>query len=103
MPGILLLKNFNILELQYDFMGYFIYTDKDLSYHHLLIPNCLLKNSYYYWNGVILNSKTSHPYLHAIEQFDKDRFLAITCEMLDEKVKGIYPNYRFSISFHLYK
>ena len=93
MPGIKLLKEFMILELQYDFMGYFILKDKDLSYHHLIIPRCFcgeagLKDGYYYWNGVILNRETSHQYLHTIEEFDKDRFLAITSEMLDEKLKG---------------
>lgn len=39
-------------------------------------------------NGAILCGKTSHPYLHLIEYYDYERFLAITSEMIDQNIKG---------------
>ena len=39
-------------------------------------------------NGAILCGKSAHPYLHLIEYYDYDRFLAITSEMIDQNIKG---------------
>ena len=43
---------------------------------------------YLYWNGAILRQDTSHDYLHTIENYDYDRFLAITSELIDENILG---------------
>lgn len=70
----------------FDFMGY-TFTNKTASFHHLIVPkrNGGLESV---TNGAILNSKTSHPYLHKIENVDKDVFEFITNEMIDMNFKG---------------
>lgn len=69
-----------------DFMGY-EFSTKNASYHHLIVPR---RNGGHetIQNGAILNGKTSHPYLHIIENCDYDMFLAITSEMIDENILG---------------
>jgi hypothetical protein len=47
-----------------------------------------LGNGYLTWNGAILKQATSHDYLHLIERIDRDLFLEITNEMIDENWKG---------------
>ncbi len=89
----ILIQSFYLERLGFDFMGYSFSSLEDLTYHHLLIPRCQCKNlgygnGYYLWNGVILNGNTAHEYLHVIEKFDEERFLAINSELLDEFVKG---------------
>lgn len=69
-----------------DFMGY-KFTKSNASFHHLIIPR-RSGGKETIRNGAILNGKTSHPYLHVIENFDYDRFLAITSEMIDENILG---------------
>ena len=69
-----------------DFMGY-RFNKNNASYHHLIIPK-RLNGPETVENGAILNSKTSHPYLHIIEQLDQDAFYFITSEMIDMNVKG---------------
>lgn len=75
-----------ILELGYDFAGFEI-AKKDVSYHHLIIPN-RLGGPATVQNGAILNGSTSHPYIHVIENYDPDMFCAISSEMIDENIKG---------------
>lgn len=75
-----------ILELGYDFAGFEI-DKKDVSYHHLIIPN-RLGGPVTVQNGAILNGSTSHPYIHVIENYDPDMFAAISSEMIDENIKG---------------
>ncbi len=89
----ILIQSFYLKRLGFDFMGYYFSSLEDLTYHHLLIPRCKSKdlgygNGYYLWNGVILDGNAAHEYLHVIEHFDEDRFLAINSELLDEFVKG---------------
>ena len=88
-----MIRQYKIMKLRYDFMGYEVSQKKNLSFHHLIIPrrNCTrlgLGDGYYKWNGAILVQDTSHEYLHIIEQKDYDMFLSITSEMIDENVKG---------------
>lgn len=88
-----MIKDFKIINLGYDFMGYQIDKKRSLSFHHLIVPhrdchNKGLGEGYLYWNGAILNQLTSHDYLHLIEKIDYDIFLAITSEMIDENIKG---------------
>ena len=88
-----MIRQYKIMKLGYDFMGYEVSQKKYLSFHHLIIPrrNCQklgLGEGYYKWNGAILVQETSHEYLHVIEQIDYEMFLSITSEIIDENVKG---------------
>lgn len=80
----MMIEEYNLRDI--DFMGY-KFTKGNASFHHLIIPR---RNGgkETIENGAILNGKTSHPYLHLIESFDYDRFLAITSEMIDENILG---------------
>ena len=82
----LLINDFKIRQLNYDFMGYSLQRGDIYTFHHFLIAN-RENGPYAYWNGVILCGKTSHPYLHLIESKDEERFYDITSEFLDMKNK----------------
>ena len=90
----MMIKNFKILKLGYDFCGYTFRHKEELSFHHTMIArrDCTKLNvpseGYLEWNGAILKQLTSHNYLHYIENKDYDRFLAITSELIDENIKG---------------
>lgn len=88
-----MIKDFKIMKLGYDFMGYQVDKKSSLSFHHLIIPHCDcckkgLGEGYLYWNGAILRQNTSHDYLHLIQQKDIEIFSFITNEMIDENIKG---------------
>lgn len=88
-----MIKNFKIMKLGFDFMGYSVDKKSSLSFHHLIIPHreshkYKIGEGYLYWNGAILRQNTSHDYLHLIENIDYDMYLAITSEMIDENIKG---------------
>lgn len=88
-----IIKDFKIMKLGFDFMGYNVDKKSSLSFHHLIIPRresrkYKIGDGYLYWNGAILRQNTSHDYLHLIESKDHDMFLAITSEMIDENIKG---------------
>ena len=83
----LLINDFKLKQLGYDFMSYSLQKGDIYTYHHYLVAN-RDGGPYEYWNGVILCGKTSHPYLHLIESKDEDRFYDITSEFLDMKNKG---------------
>lgn len=89
----LMIRDFNIRKLGYDFMGYNVNRNSSLSFHHLIVPKreCRkqgLGDGYDYWNGVILVQDTSHEYLHLIEQYDREMFEDITMQMIFQKMKG---------------
>ena len=89
----LMINDFKIMKLGYDFLGYKVNRKQDLSYHHLIIPRRHCKGAglgegYLYWNGAILRQNTSHDYLHIIEKIDPDIFYELTSEMIDENIKG---------------
>ena len=90
----IMIHEFNLNKLKYDFAGYTFERTKQLSFHHLRISkhDCKALNipsdGYLYWNGAILRQDTSHDYLHTIENYDYDRFLAITSELIDENILG---------------
>lgn len=90
----LMIIKYQLLELKYDFMGYEFNKENELSFHHLIIPHRLCKirgvenDGYIEQNGAILKQKTAHNYLHLIERYDRDMFEAITCQMVDENLKG---------------
>lgn len=82
----LMINEFKIKQLGYDFMGYSLQRGDIYTFHHLIIPN---RNGgpYTRWNGAILFS-TPHQYLHTIEAKDYDMFCSITSEMIDMNIKG---------------
>lgn len=88
-----MIKDFKIMKLGFDFMGYRVDRKQSLSFHHLIVPHRESKDygigdGYLYQNGAILRQNTSHDYLHIIEAKDYDLFLAITSEMIDQNIKG---------------
>lgn len=88
----LMINEFKLKELGYDFMGYTFRSTKELSFHHLRIPKRLCANiegkGYTRDNGAILNQSSSHQYLHTIELYDREMFLSITKWMILENEMG---------------
>lgn len=82
----LMINEFKIKQLGYDFMGYSLQKGDIYTFHHLIIPR-RHGGAYSRDNGAILFS-TPHSYLHIIEAHDYDRFTAITSEMIDMNIKG---------------
>jgi hypothetical protein len=83
----LMINEYKLKQLGFDFMGYTLQKNDIYTYHHLIIPkrhNGPMTKE----NGAILCGSTSHPYLHLIENYDYERFLAITSEMIDQNTKG---------------
>lgn len=89
----LMINEFKLRELGTDFMGYdFRHEGDNYTYHHLIIPRRVYKanelgDGVTRDNGAII-FKNPHEYLHVVERYDYDRFLAITSEMIDENIKG---------------
>lgn len=83
----LMINEFKIKELGYDFMGYHLNRGDIYTFHHLIIPN-RHGGKIERWNGAILCGQTSHPYLHLVEAKDYDMFCYITSEMIDMNIKG---------------
>ncbi len=83
----LMIKEFKVKQLGYDFMGYSLQKGDIYTFHHLIIPN---RNGgpYARWNGAILCGKTSHQYLHVIESKDIELFGLLSSEMIDQNIKG---------------
>lgn len=82
----LMINEFKIKELGYDFMGFQLQKGDIYTFHHLIVPN-REGGPYARWNGAILFS-TPHQYLHVIENKDYDMFCYITSEMIDMNIKG---------------
>lgn len=82
----LMINEFKIKELGYDFMGYSLQRGDVYTFHHLIIPN-RHGGPYARWNGAILFT-TPHQYLHLIEAKDYDVFCYLTSEMIDMNIKG---------------
>lgn len=94
---ITMINEFSLRKLRYDFAGYSFQRVEQLSFHHLIISHrdsILLhvpEEGYVYYNGAILTqSKSSdfHDYLHIIQKYDHDIFVAITNELIEENKKG---------------
>ena len=85
---------YKIRELNCDFMGYELQRKDKYTFHHLLahknecesrhIPN----DGYVWWNGSILCGKSSHPYVHLIEDYDKDMYKKLTFYMQNMNFYG---------------
>lgn len=88
----IMIEKYRLKKLKYDMMGYMFKRTQDLSFHHTIISHkdCKemgLGEGYWEWNGSILVQKSSHDFLHVVENYDYDRFLAITSELIDENIK----------------
>lgn len=89
----LMVNDFNLKKLGYDFAGFHFNRTNELSFHHLIVPHKDSKSfgigeGYVYWNGAILVQNTSHDYLHLIERINRPMFLAITDELVKENKQG---------------
>ena len=89
----IMINDFKIMKLGYDFLGYKVNRKQNLSFHHLIIQRRHCKEAglgegYLYWNGAILRQDTSHAYVHVIEKIDPEIFYELTSEMIDENIKG---------------
>lgn len=87
-----MIKKYCLRKLKYDMMGYMFKKPQELSFHHTILSHKYCKKlglgeGYWEWNGSILVQKTSHDFLHIVENYDFDRFLAITNELIDENIK----------------
>ena len=83
----LMINEYKINQLKMDFMGYSLQKNEVYTFHHLIVPK-RQGGKATIQNGAILCGKSSHPYLHVIENTDHDMFLYITDEMIDENIKG---------------
>lgn len=88
----LMINEFKINQLGYDFMGYSLQKGDIYTFHHLIIPN-RHGGKVERWNGAILCGQTAHPYLHIIEAKDYDMFCYLTSEMIDMNIKGYLDPY----------
>lgn len=89
----LMVNDFNLKKLGYDFAGFRFNRTNELSFHHLIVPHRDSRSfgigeGYVYWNGAILVQNTSHDYLHLIESVSRPMFLAITDELVKENKQG---------------
>lgn len=83
----LMINEFRIKKIGYDFMGYTFVSPTDLSFHHLLVPKDK-GGKEESKNGAILVRKTAHDYLHIIEKYDREIFDKITLLMIKENISG---------------
>lgn len=89
----LMIAKYKLLELKYDFMGYEFDKEKELTFHHLIVPKrvCIAQripeDGYLDWNCALLK-RDAHDFCHIVERYDRDRFDAITLRMIDENIKG---------------
>lgn len=88
----LMVRDYNLKKLGYDFMGFRFNRAEQLSFHHLIVPHRLCKGieseGYVAWNGAILVQSTSHEYLHTIEIYDRPTFEYITQQMIEMNQQG---------------
>ena len=83
----LMIREFKIKQLGYDFMGYKLQKGDIYTAHHLIVP-ARQGGKLTRQNTDILCGQTSHPYLHLIECKDYDIFCYITSEMIDMNILG---------------
>jgi hypothetical protein len=83
----LMIREYKIKELGYDFMGYRLNKGDIYTFHHLIIPR-RDGGKTVRENGAVLCGNTSHQYLHLIEAKSNNIYKYITAEMLDMNIKG---------------
>ncbi len=82
----ILINEFHLKDLGYDFMGYSLQKDDIFTFHHLIVQ-AKRGGAASMDNGAILCGKTSHPYIHLVEKIDRKTFMEITKEILEMKRK----------------
>ena len=80
-----LYDKFKLQQLGVDFMGYEFETKKDLTYHHIQPKN--MGGQTTFENGALL-IRTSHNYIHTIQDFDYKLFLELSQELKKEHTQG---------------
>ena len=89
-----MVNDYGLRKLHADMLGYKVVRNNDFSFHHLIIPHrdCgrqrIPHEGYVDWNGAILSSRTSHPYIHVIERLDREMFESITQELVAINKQG---------------
>lgn len=89
-----MINEFKLKELNMDMMGYNIVRYSDYSFHHLIVPkrdckrNKIPSDGYLEWNGAILSIKSSHPYLHVVERYERECFEEITHRLVEINKQG---------------
>lgn len=91
-PLIQKIQLMKICELGFDMMGYIFDEKNYLTFHHLMVPRRVCKQTglgdgCFYSNIAVLTGDTAHTYLHTIEEIDPDMFFDITSELIDENIK----------------
>lgn len=81
-----MVRVFKLKELGFDMMGYTFKSGGQLSFHHLIVPK-REGGLETFQNGSVLVQKTSHDYLHLIENLDREVFNRITLQLIDENIK----------------
>jgi hypothetical protein len=81
----LMINEYKLKELGYDFMG-FSPSNEIYTAHHLIIPK--RAGGKLERGNVAILMQTPHSILHKIESYNFELFSAITGEMIDEVVKG---------------
>lgn len=87
----LMINEFKIKELGYDFMGYELQKSDILTFHHLIVPK-RKHGQTTRENGAIIQ-RIPHDYLHLIENVDIEAYCYITSEMIDMNIKGYLDIY----------
>jgi hypothetical protein len=82
----LMIREFKIYELGYDFLGYKLNKDDILTYHHLIVPK-REHGKITRWNGSIIQ-RIPHDYLHLIQNLDETLYYYLSSEMIDMNIKG---------------
>ena len=82
----LMINEFKIYELGYDFMGYHLNKNDMLTFHHLIVPK--RDGGLYVRNNGAIIQRVPHDYLHIVERYDPEMFYYLTSEMIDMNIKG---------------
>ena len=81
-----MINSYGLDEKGYDFMGYFFNNTKELTYHHIQPKNLGGKTTFD--NGALL-IRSSHNYIHTIEDIDFKLFIELSQELKREHIDGI--------------
>lgn len=82
-----LITKYCIDKLGHDFMGYRLQSGEVYTFHHLIVP-ARCGGEMTDENGAVLCGKSSHPYIHVVERYDRKLFKQITQEIIAMKERG---------------
>ena len=81
-----MVREYQIKELGYDFMGYYRQLGDRYTFHHTILPK-RDGGQEEKKNGSILYT-TPHVYIHTIEEYEEQAFAYITMEIMQMNLKG---------------